>query len=933
MAKKVTTHTFELKGKDNASKVIGKVKRSTESFGDSMFKVTGILSNSINIVKGVSNVIGAMGRVVTGSIGSTVESFAKFEKGMAEVATITDLSKAEIAGFGVELQELSSKYALDATDATKALYQTISAGIPAENAIDVFTESAKFAKTALVDTSTAVDLITTVLNSYQAEASDAGRASDILFALIEKGKTNGEELAGSLGRVTSLAYGAGVSFEDLAGALAVMTQAGLATDEATTSLRAVIQSVVNPTNDAQQAIDDLGLTMFNQGALAEKGGLFRAIQQVSDASEGSIAKLSAVIPNIRALVGAMAIGGAQEKIPDILNDITESAGKTETGLAKMMDTFFFKQERLESQWDILKATLGEVLASHPVLQKAMDDLSGTMDALMVGIREGTGEWGFLKDEINDIVNNALPTLRKGFDDTAKTIKEAGGFIDSIRDSVEWMGKAWRLMKAISPSEIASNSFRAVAGVMADTADTSEVLANELENQADKWDELRKPVEEMGIPLQNQIRLAGESASGLNVLAVSLLNVVQPLVDVYNSFKDVGEGAEEATKKVGVLTGKLMEPITGEGDASGATLKQLRREVYQYNDALKSIPTAYSTWSPVITKVMKSIKDLPISEQIAELERLKSALSGMWAQAGGGKAVEDIARIGGHISEAVKVGMDKGSEEGGLLAEQNFSNTARSMGNSMATSFATMFQSNALDPEFNLGDAWRDFGDTASMNLTKALSDPFIGAGSPMETFFTGAMDMATEFSAGMMEDISNYFTEKFAMQETDQAVQIASNATTSQTITAQNVASANASGASWIGPATMASIATLGSALAMGLLVQVVVRKAMTWFADGGFVNEPTMGMVGEEGREVIIPLTKPTIARGLLGEVYDSYPNLFGMKTNRGESEAMSSVGKTNNINITVNVDSGNSPHATGWTIANMVDKLLAQKMQGAYK
>ena len=119
MAKKVTTHTFELKGKDNASKVIGKVKRTTEGFGDSMFKVTGILSNSINIVKGVSTVIGAMGRAVTGSIGATVESFAKFEKGMAEVATITDLSKEEIAGFGVELQELSSKYALDATDATK----------------------------------------------------------------------------------------------------------------------------------------------------------------------------------------------------------------------------------------------------------------------------------------------------------------------------------------------------------------------------------------------------------------------------------------------------------------------------------------------------------------------------------------------------------------------------------------------------------------------------------------------------------------------------------------------------------------------------------------------------------------------------------------------------------------------------------------------
>tara|TARA_R110002012_G_scaffold64498_1_gene169600 strand:- start:5882 stop:7924 length:2043 start_codon:yes stop_codon:yes gene_type:complete len=680
--------------------------------------------------------------------------------------------------------------------------------------------------------------------------------------------------------------------------------------------------------------------MFNQAELSKEGGLFRALQQLGESADGNVAKLSAVIPNIRALVGAMAIGGAEEKIPKILDEITGSAGKTERGLEKMMDTWSFSADQMKSTWEELKITVGEFIAKNEPLQAVMDVINKTFQDLVYGIREGEGQFANFGNLIGDVVRGSLSVLletvaylldafagNNGLAWAVKTVNVTFTVVgSSIMTLINTLEMLWISLKLVY--EMFTLSGSEVNKLKAEFVELGKEMADRVVDTVNEVSEEWKAGSESAEKLAGHVR---DLAEKVGEAGVTVTDVIPPTRTYRGELERVGEVAKETSEAVGELNGAIAGSLTGE--ETGVPIAQIKKAIYEYADALRNIPSAYSTWSPVIAKVMKQIKDLPIEQQRVELEKLRVALGGVWDMAGAGKSAEEMAKIGGHISESVKDGMDKGTKDGGLLAEQNFKNTAKSMGNSMATAFGTMFQSNALDPEYNLGEAWRDFGDTASMNLTKALSDPFIGAGSPMETFFTGAMEMAGEFSAGMMEDISAYFTEKFAMQEADQATQIASNATTSATITSQNVASASASATAWTPGAVMASIATLGSAIAMGMLVQVIVRKAMSWFADGGFVNEPTMGMVGEEGREVIIPLTKPQRARSLLGEVYESYPGLFGIATHRGESEAVSSVGKTNNINITVNVDAGNSPHATGWTIAKAIDEILGKKMQGAYK
>ena len=794
MARK-TTHTFEFKGKDNASKVIGKVTRSTQSLGDQVFKATSIISNSMNIIGGLSRAIGGVGRAV----GATVQEFSKFEKGMSEVDTITDVSRETLHEYGMELRRLSTEYAIEAEDATKGLYQTISAGF-GEDPMTVFAESARFATASLIDVEQAVDLVTTVLNSYQAGAESATEASDTLFSLIRAGKTTGEELATSLGRVTSVAYSAGVSFADLSTALAVMTQAGLKTDEATTSLRAVLQAVVAPTEKASKTIKELGLEFVNQETMSREGGLFLALNEIAQASEGSISKMQEVIPNVRALVGALAISGAENKLETMLNDITQSSGATETALEEVMNTFTFKWEQTKSAFSDFLISIGEIIATNETLQKGLLTVKDRLSELAEGLATGEGKFGDLKKQMDEFINNLLPNLEAKFDSLVDFLFKEDGLVRGL--------------------QLLNTALIKVAGA--------------IEFIADPFKDMREEMRRMQMEQEKLIKDA-------NTLSFEWISLEEPILTVTERF----QGLTLEVPKTGFVFKELA------GDLEEVTVEAEK-----------------------VTETLNTLKGRGL-----QLPPLKI---------GGGDDGDDKPPLI--------------PPEDFLLVEQNWERTVASMGASLSSQLSDVFQSQAVDPNANFAKDWDLFTDSIKSKMFTAMADPFIGAGSPMNTFFNHTLDMVSKFSQSMMDSIIDFFGTKERFRSVDQAQEIATNAKTQTTITGQNMASATASTSAWTPSAVMASIATLGSALAFGMLVSVVVRKVATMFAEGGMVDSPTLGMVGEDGAELIVPLTKPKRARELIGSASEKYPNLFN-----GDSKGSVNTFNINN-NITINGSSGYS-------------------------
>src|SRR3990167_8889407 len=123
---------------------------------------------------------------IVAGIGAIIKVYSDFERELANVSTLVDTNKVSMERLKKEIMALPRNLG-SATEQTKALYQALSAGIKTAEGVAFVGKAALFAKAGLTSTTIAVDVLTTILNAYEMEASEAARISDILFTTIKYG--------------------------------------------------------------------------------------------------------------------------------------------------------------------------------------------------------------------------------------------------------------------------------------------------------------------------------------------------------------------------------------------------------------------------------------------------------------------------------------------------------------------------------------------------------------------------------------------------------------------------------------------------------------------------------------------------------------------------------------------------------------------------
>jgi TP901 family phage tail tape measure protein len=357
----------------DAGAIVGKAYLDTKAWTRGM-KV--MQSSGQMLGKGFAT-LGRMGTVAFAAIATgvtaAIKTADKFEKEFANVSTLVDTSVVSVEGMKEELLGLDARLG-SSTDLTKGLYQALSASVEPAKAVEFVGEAAKFAKAALIDTKTSVDVLTTAINAYGPANMEAARASDVLFQTIKLGKTTGEELAGSLGDVIPIASTMGLNFENLGASMATMTKQGIATSKATTSLRGIMTSFMKPTVELKQAFLDAG---FATGAAVTKADNFQeALRKVILQTDGSQEAIAALFPNVRALNGVLALTGqGAQSFTDDLNAMGNAAGSTDEAFAKQRLTFDTLKVRMEK----FAITIGQNLL--PVADKFASGLGEMLEGL------------------------------------------------------------------------------------------------------------------------------------------------------------------------------------------------------------------------------------------------------------------------------------------------------------------------------------------------------------------------------------------------------------------------------------------------------------------------------------------------------------------------------------------------------------------------
>lgn len=403
---------------DQAVREIGTVEGATQRLGTAA-KAAGLLAAA-----------GLTTMAVRG-----VAAFADFDTGMREVFTLTPgMSQDAMGQMTDDVKAFAQEYALTTEEVIPALYQAISAGVPADNVMTFMATAAQTARGGVTDMQTAVDGLTSAVNAYGAEVLDAQDAADIMFTGVRLGKTTIGELSDALFQVAPIAAASGVGFDQVVAALAAMTAQGVPTRVAATNLRGALVELGKEGTIAAGNFEQIAGQTFPE-FIAAGGDLNDAFMLMGEYATASGTTIQNQFGAVEAGMAATVLGvgvGAQI-FGDDMDQMAERAGAAGEAFGTMAEGAGFTMDQMRASAEQLMLSIGESLMPVvqeliPVMQQLLppiadliEPLAGALLPVVEAIVPLLEEAGPLFQAFGDIIGNAAPLIKLAADVLAPVV--------------------------------------------------------------------------------------------------------------------------------------------------------------------------------------------------------------------------------------------------------------------------------------------------------------------------------------------------------------------------------------------------------------------------------------------------------------------------------------------------------------------------------
>lgn len=390
--------------------VTGNTKLDTSGF------TQGVSSMTVAAGTLIADLVKTASSQLTNLAQSAIRNGSVYETSLAKVGTIADLGTLSIQQLGSQITDMSNTMGIAATDIAEATYQAISAGQDTANAVEFAGQAAKLATAGFTSTTSAVDILTTALNAYGLSADQATHVSDVLLTTQNLGKTSVDELSSSMGKVIPLAAAYNVSVENLSSGLAVMTANGIATAEATTYTKSMLNELGDTGSSVGKILQQQTGKSFAQLS-ADGKSLGDVLQVLYDSVGDDGTAFAGLWSSVEAGTGALSlVSGGADKFNGVLAQMVDSAGATETAYATMTDTFQHSMDSLQTMAENFSIVLFDSL--EPGLGQAAQWGTDCLSTLTEALTEGGPE------AMLDAASSILENLTEGIVQTIPGLASA-----------------------------------------------------------------------------------------------------------------------------------------------------------------------------------------------------------------------------------------------------------------------------------------------------------------------------------------------------------------------------------------------------------------------------------------------------------------------------------------------------------------------------
>ena len=298
-----------------------------------------------NKITKISNKIDNVGSKLTTSltlpvlaIGTAAISTGNdFEKQMSRVQAIAGATKEELEELTNQAIDLGASTSFSASEVASGMENLASAGFTTHEIMSSMPGLLDLAASSGADLATASEIAASAIRGFGLEASESAHVADVFAEAAARTNAQTEDMGEAMKYVAPVAKTVGLSIEETAAAIGIMSDAGVKGSQAGTTLRGGLTRIVKPTKMVRDAMAELGVEFYDSnGKMKSLTEIIKTLQEhTKGLTDETKNQALAQIFGTEALSGMLALvnRGADE-----LDNMTKSFEDADGAASKMADT-------------------------------------------------------------------------------------------------------------------------------------------------------------------------------------------------------------------------------------------------------------------------------------------------------------------------------------------------------------------------------------------------------------------------------------------------------------------------------------------------------------------------------------------------------------------------------------------------------------------
>jgi len=208
---------------------------------------------------------------------------SNFQQAMANVGAVSRATESELELLTKAARDLGATTSFSASEAAEGMTFLAMAGFDVNQTISAMPGLLAAAAASGTDLGTTADIVSNILSGFNIEAENTEEVANILTATFTRANTDLTQLGFAMSYVAPQARSMGISIEETAAAIGLLSDAGVQGTRAGTGLNGVLLRLGAPTTAAAEAMEELGISVFDtEGKLKSLPAIMREFERGLD---------------------------------------------------------------------------------------------------------------------------------------------------------------------------------------------------------------------------------------------------------------------------------------------------------------------------------------------------------------------------------------------------------------------------------------------------------------------------------------------------------------------------------------------------------------------------------------------------------------------------------------------------------------------------